>query len=174
MTVLHRSTGAILSDLARAIAGGAVCGAVLVLATGPVLTALGALGSAVFLWFAASTVVRGMAVVELSDGALASRSPLGSRHLDWDDLSGLRLRYFATRRDGARGWYSLKLATPSARLTVDSELDGFADVLARAREAAEDNGLALDSTTAFNLQQWGGAGGRAPFRATVPFLGSRP
>jgi len=172
MTVLHRSSRVIVWDLVRAVSGGAVCIIILVLAQGPIVTTLALLGTAVFLWFASNTLLRGLSAIELLPQGLVERSPLRRREIAWSELRGLRLRFYATRRDGSRGWYSLKLTSDAARITIDSELDDFASVLQQARAAAEANDLVYDSTTAFNLQQFGGSTEPAPFRSAARSIGT--
>ncbi len=55
----------------------------------------------------------------------------------------------------------LRLDDGKERLTLDSNLDGFAAVCARAERAALANALAIDDTTAENLRALS-RGKRAP------------
>ena len=80
----------------------------------------------------------------------------GGSALPWRELSGLRLRHFATRRDQTGGgWMELRLRSPSRRITVDSGLDGFSDILRAAHAAALANGTDFDPVTIANLQALG-------------------
>ena len=58
------------------------------------------------------------------------------RRIAWDGITRFGLSYFSTRRDGARGWMELKLASPAATLRVDSRLERFNELVGRAWSAA--------------------------------------
>lgn len=47
------------------------------------------------------------------------------RRIAWNEITRFGLAYFSTRRDGARGWMELKVASPAATLRVDSRLERF-------------------------------------------------
>lgn len=80
----------------------------------------------------------------------------GGRTLAWQELSGLRLRHFATRRDQpGGGWMELRLRGASQRITMDSGLEGFSDILRAALAAALANGVDFDPVTIANLQALG-------------------
>jgi hypothetical protein len=80
----------------------------------------------------------------------------GGGTLPWRELSGLRLRHFATRRDqSGGGWMELRLRGTGQRVTMDSGLDGFSDILRAAHAAALANGLSFDPVTTANLQAMG-------------------
>ena len=80
----------------------------------------------------------------------------GRHGLPWQDLAGVRLRHFTTRRAGAgSAWMELRLAGPGARITVDSELDGFLAVARAAHRAAIAKGLTLDPATVANFRALG-------------------
>lgn len=77
------------------------------------------------------------------------------RHIAWNEVSRFGLAYFSTRRDGARGWMELKVASPAATLRVDSRLDRFHDLVGRAWSAASRLGVQPDPTTRANLESLG-------------------
>jgi len=77
--------------------------------------------------------------------------PVG-REIPWEKMTGLRLAYYSTRRDGERGWMQLNLRSDSVRLTVDSRLIGFRELVEQAADAAHRNGLSLDAATRENLR----------------------
>jgi len=88
------------------------------------------------------------------------------RGIAWDEITRFGLSYFSTRRDGARGWMELKVASPAATLRVDSRLERFDELVARAWRAALRCGVEFDLTTLTNLEALGmtagepGPGGR--------------
>ena len=85
-------------------------------------------------------------------------SPPG-RHIAWDEITRFGLSYFSTRRDGARGWMELKVASPGATLRVDSRLDRFDELVERTWRAASRCGVEPDLTTRANLEALGMAVG---------------
>ena len=85
-------------------------------------------------------------------------SPPG-RRIAWDEITRFGLGYFSTRRDGARGWMELKVASPAATLRVDSRLERFDDLVVRIWSAASRCGVEPDLTTRANLEALGVAVG---------------
>ena len=81
------------------------------------------------------------------------------RHIVWNEITRFGLSYFSTRRDGARGWMELKLASPAATLRVDSRLERFDELVGRAWSAASRCGVEPDPTTRANLEALGMAAG---------------
>ena len=72
--------------------------------------------------------------------------------IQWADLCLLRLDYYSTRRDGEGGWMQLRLGDARRTIRIDSDLDGFAELVDAAARAAARRNLALDATTAANLK----------------------
>ena len=103
--------------------------------------------------------------VETDEGGLWFSPP--RRHIAWNEITRFGLAYFSTRRDGARGWMELKVASPSATLRVDSRLERFDELVRRVWSAASRSGVDVDATTRANLEALGmpvadpGAGGPA-------------
>ena len=81
-------------------------------------------------------------------------SPPG-RRIAWNEITRFGLSYFSTRRDGARGWMELKLASPAATLRVDSRMERFEELVGRAWRAASRCGVEPDLTTRANLESLG-------------------
>lgn len=83
----------------------------------------------------------------------------------WADLGDLSLRYYPTSRNRKKGWMSLTLkgGAPArdgkpAKIQLDSNLPGFAEIVARAAHAARANRLPMDRITADNMTAIGVAG----------------
>jgi hypothetical protein len=112
-----------------------------------VLTAAAAL----FLVYFGRTVCRQLTHIELDETGIRARGPLGAA-IRWDDLRLLRLDYYSTRADREGGWMQLKLGDAQHTIRIDSDLDGFAQVVERAARAAAQRALALDAATLANLQ----------------------
>ena len=77
------------------------------------------------------------------------------RRIAWNEITRFNLSYFSTRRDGARGWMELKVASPAATLRVDSRLERFNELVGHAWRAASRCGVEPDPTTRANLETLG-------------------
>lgn len=106
-----------------------------------------------FLIFGVQVYSRHRTRVELSHDGLHVAP--GNRDLSWDAVSKLALSYFTVRRDGQSGWMELTLDAGSERLRLDSRMEGFTEIAARAAQAATDNRLELDRATVENLGAMG-------------------
>lgn len=149
-------TRVLVIDYLRSGAGLAVSGGLLLSASLPaaaniVLAAVVLL----FLAYGLRSLCRHFSRIRLSEqGISATGAPFGATLL-WRDVTGLRLRYYSTRRDRRNGWLQLNLDGKNARLRIVSDLDDFQQVAARAAAAADANGLILDRTTKENLSSMG-------------------
>jgi hypothetical protein len=141
----------LVPDYARAGAGFALTGGPLLAVPADPIVAYALAGmAALFLLFGVRTALRHVTVVELSPEGIRSSGPLAAA-LPWSGLSSVRLSYYATRRDRAKGWMQLRLAGSGGRLSVDSAIDGFPAIAAAAYEAARRNRVRLSDITATNL-----------------------
>ncbi len=138
-----------------AMSGIAIVGCLAPIAAGgvqspPSLAGLGAV-ALLFAGFAVHAWRRGRRVVRVCDHEVGLVGRPATR-VRWDRLNRLTLRYYATRRDGENGWMQLRLQdTGGHRLSVESHLDGFGVVVARAARAAERRGVPMSPTTQANL-----------------------
>ena len=71
----------------------------------------------------------------------------------WNELEEFRLNYYPNGRKAAMGMLVVVLRNGRGRLKVDSTLDQFPALLARAAEAARERRLELHPTTQANLAQ---------------------
>ncbi|MGQ3032148.1 MAG: hypothetical protein ACT60Q_27680, partial [Ferrovibrionaceae bacterium] len=110
---------------------------------------LGGLG-ALFVAYGARTVWRQKATFTLDEAGLAVAGPF-ARRIAWEDLRGVSVRYYSTRRDRAEGWMHLTVRDARRRIAIDSSLEGFARIATAAARAAGRAGLELDDTTRSNL-----------------------
>lgn len=162
MTAHRYARKALAADLLRGAVGLAFTGGpLLVLEVGDwALWILGTL-AVLFLVFSLRNLMRWNTLVRTSDDGL-SFLPLGDRELPlpgcrrvglaWRDIRSVRLKFFSTKRDRSEGWMELRLDDGKGRMTLDSNLEGFAAICARAERAAIANALVLDETTAENLR----------------------
>jgi hypothetical protein len=153
---LHRyPTRALVGDYARAGAGLAMTlGPLLLVTPGPVMiAALGGVGT-LFLVFGVRTWRRQMTRIEVTEDGIAAEATGGRLRrtvISWRDLSGLKLKYYSTRRDRREGWLQMSLKADNRMVRLDSSLDDFLAVARRAAEAARLNGLRLSPATIGNL-----------------------
>ena len=140
----------LLLDYGRAAVGAGFSGAVLAAPTAPAVTMVAGGLAALFGIFALRTAARQITRYELSARGIAE---VGWRRisLNWDELDGMKLRYYAPRRKKTDGWMALSLRAGGRRLSIDSTLPGFEEVAALAIAAARRNGLDLDDVTVGNL-----------------------
>lgn len=110
--------------------------------------------SAIFGFFGYRTVRRHVTTISVGDADIRSQG-LGTRVLAWHDLKMLKLRYYGSRRQRARGegegFMQLTLRGAGASLTLESSVEGFEYIAWRAAKAARDNRVTLDQASAGNL-----------------------
>ena len=120
---------------------------------GPVLWVLTA-AAALFLVYFGRTFCRQLTHIELDETGIRARGPLGAV-IRWEDLRSLRLDYFSTRRDREGGWMQLRLRDTHRTIRMDSELDGFVDLVRAAVFEARRRGIHFDEPTRVNLDVLG-------------------
>ncbi|HTO84175.1 MAG TPA: hypothetical protein VMQ73_18260 [Methylomirabilota bacterium] len=153
---IHRySAKNLLPDYLRGAAGLAIGGGGWLLAPSAphVIVIFGGL-TVLFLLFTMRTVARQRAWIELTEESISigrGRETL----LRWSDLDRVKLRYYSTRRNRSGGWMTLKLSAGATSMSVDSNIDGFDAIAARAARALRDNRLLTDDTTVANLAALG-------------------
>jgi hypothetical protein len=139
----------LLEDYARGAAGLVFLGVALVPMHWGLHLVFG-LVAALLLSFGVRTVLRGRSRIVLDEGGIAIVGPIGKR-VAWTALDGLKLRYFSTRRDRKRGWMELTVRGAGAKLAVESQIDGFEEIVRAAAKAAVARGLTVDPSTEGNL-----------------------
>jgi hypothetical protein len=146
----------LMADYGRAAIGAVLCGApVLALDVNHWLGGILLAGCALFVLFGLRTALRQRTRYVLSDETLCVDGPIGTL-VEWSRLNRLKLSYFSTKRDRTDGWMQLTLGSTGSRaVKVDSSLDGFHDVVARAAQAAEGAKLELSMATRANLRSMG-------------------
>jgi hypothetical protein len=119
----------------------------------PVAWVLGAV-AALFLVYFARTVCRQLTHINLDEAGIRAKGPLGAV-IRWEDLRSLRLDYYSTRRDREGGWMQLRLRDARRTIRIDSELDGFVELVRAAALEARRRGVDIDEATRANLDQLG-------------------
>lgn len=152
----HRySPQKLLPDYLRGAAGLSISAGLCALAPNvtAVLVIFGGLGL-LFALFLLQTAQRQFLRLEMTEGAIGTAAN-PSRAKPWRDLRNLRLRYYALRRNKPGGWMMLRLGFPGRRISVDSTIEGFDDIVARAVRELRDRPVALDDVTIANLAALG-------------------
>ncbi len=150
-------------DYARAGLGLALTGTPLLFAApSTVLFAIFGGLAALFFAFGLRTWARHMTVVDMTATEISAGGPSfisghvsGRVTLAWKDVSAVKLGYFSTKRERTEGWMHLKLQGGGKTLRLESDLEGFTTIAARAASAATANGLALSAATLSNFKALG-------------------
>ena len=155
MPLYRYPAAATAADYARGLGGIALTGGpFFALAPGGPLAWILAACMLLFLVYFVRAVVRHLTRIELSEAGIAALGPFG-RAIPWDELRSMKLNYYTTRSDRSGGWMQLDLGTGKRALSVDSRLEGFADVAGVAAQEARRRGCHLDETTLSNLKALG-------------------
>ena len=109
--------------------------------------------------FGLRTALRHNTSIEMTDTEIRANGLVAggifTRTIAWAELDRLRLAYYSTRRDRKSGWMQLELGGGGKRLSLDSRIAGFGEVVRRAAEAAGENHLQVSEATAANLEALG-------------------
>jgi hypothetical protein len=146
----------LVADYSRAATGVVLCGApLLLLEVNTWLAAILLAGFGLFTLFLIRTALRHRTRYVLGPDTLCADGPVGTL-VEWSRLDRMKLSYFSTKRDRTDGWMQLAVGSTGGRLVkVDSSLEGFHDIVARATEAAEATRLSLSDATKANLRSMG-------------------
>jgi hypothetical protein len=155
MAAYRYPVGAVAADYARGLGGIALTGGPLLLMTpsGALAWVLAAC-MALFLVYFVRAVVRHLTRIELTGTGIAARGPFGGA-VPWDELRSMKLSYYTTRSDRTGGWMQLDLSTGAGSVSVDSRLEGFAEVAGTAAREAQRRRCPLDQATLLNLKALG-------------------
>jgi hypothetical protein len=143
---------ALAADYLRAVLGlAATAGPLAFVDPTPVIAWPLAALAALFLVYCARTVRRQLTSIELNEAGIRASGPFGAG-IRWDELRSIRLDYYSTRRDREGGWMQLKLRGARSALRVDSELEGFVELVRAAAGEARRRGHELDPDSLDNLK----------------------
>jgi hypothetical protein len=148
-------SSAMVGDYLRAAAGLVPTG--VLFATVPIGTvAATVLGTfaAVFGVFGLRTVLRHGTSIEMTDDGLRTHG-VSNRTIRWAELDRIKLAYYSTRRDRRAGWMQLELVASGTKVSLDSRIAGFDQVVRRAADAAAIRGIELNEATVANLESLG-------------------
>ena len=69
----------------------------------------------------------------------------------------IRLRYFSTRKDrtGESGWFELTIRDPKSKISIDSTINGFEQIMQNCLDIIHQNKLTPSETTVENFSSAG-------------------
>jgi hypothetical protein len=148
-------TSALRGDYIRAGIGVLVTGGMLIGASAvPVMFVLIGAIFLLFLGFGLQTWSRHMSMFEIMPDGLMVYG-LRRKKLAWSDLQGARLRFFTTKKDRDAGWMELTILSESGKTRIDSNIEGFKEILSAVAKQTESRGLPLDENSVENLRSLG-------------------
>ena len=103
-----------------------------------------------FLGFGLQTLSRHMTMITLEPDRLLVFG-LRRKQIKWEEIVGVGLKYYSTKKDRGSGWMELTVKTPSSQTKIDSSLDGFNEIAAKVAGVAEENGTKIDEDSIENF-----------------------
>jgi len=153
--VFRYTPATIVADYARSLIGlGVTLGPLTLFEPAAWLSAILAVGAALFLVYAVRSVARHSLQIVLDESGIEARGLFGVA-IAWDALRSVDVNYYTTHRDGRNGWTELVVRSARGKIRIESTLAGFPGIAARvAREALQRN-CQLDDRTRTNLAALG-------------------
>ena len=115
-----------------------------------------AAGALLFLGFFLRTAQRHLTTFSFSNDTFQANGPLG-KNISLPAVIDIRLRYFSTRKDrtGEGGWFELTIQDPKSKISVDSTINGFDQIMQHCVDIIHQNKLAPSETTIENFSSAG-------------------
>lgn len=127
----HYPLQALMPDYLRSAAGVAITAGPLPWLSGGVTFVLGGL-ALVFAGFGLVTWMRQRTVVTIGPSGIRADGPR-TMDMPWTGIDRVDLRYFGSRRqqdrDQSKGWMQLRVDGGGRKLRIDSQIDGFGDLM---------------------------------------------
>ena len=157
MTIFHYPMNALRGDYLRGAIGLFVTVGLLIAATKiTIFQYLFAAGALLFLGFFLRTAQRHLTTFSFSNDSFQANGPLG-KSLSLPAVIDIRLRYFSTQKnrtdDG--GWFELTIRDPKNKISVDSTINGFDQIMQHCVDIIHQNKLAPSETTIENFSSAG-------------------
>ena len=115
-----------------------------------------AAGALLFLGFFLRTAQRHLTTFRFSNDAFQAKGPFG-KSISLPAVIDIRLRYFSTRKDrtGESGWFELTIRDPKSKISVDSTINGFDQIMQNCLGIIHQNKLTPSETTIENFSSAG-------------------
>ena len=157
MTIFHYPISALRGDYLRGAIGLFVTVGLLIAATKiTIFQYLFAAGALLFLGFFLRTAQRHLTTFSFSNDTFQEKGPLG-KSISLPAVIDIRLRYFSTRKDrtGESGWFELTIRDPKTKISVDSTINGFEQIMQNCLDIIHQNKLTPSETTIENFSSAG-------------------
>ena len=157
MTSFHYPMNALRGDYLRGAIGLFVTVGLLIAATKiTIFQYIFAAGAVLFLGFFLRTAQRHLTTFSFSNDTFQANGPLG-KNISLPAVIDIRLRYFSTRKDrtGEGGWFELTIRDPKSKISVDSTINGFEQIMQRCVNTIHQNKLTPSETTIENFSSAG-------------------
>jgi hypothetical protein len=151
MTCYAYPASAMYGDYVRAAAGFVPTATILAAMPVGTVAATALMGFvALFAVFGLRTILRHGTRFEVTESALRA-SGLRRTSIAWGELDRMTLAYYSTRRDRRDGWMQLELRSGWTKVRLDSQIEGFAELVDKSARAATSRGLTFSVATLANL-----------------------
>ena len=113
-------------------------------------------GALLFFGYYLTTAQRHLTTFSFSNDTFQANGPLG-KNISLPAVIDIRLRYFSTRKDrtGEGGWFELTIRDPKSKISVDSTINGFDQIMQHCVDIIHQNKLAPSETTIENFSSAG-------------------
>lgn len=112
-------------------------------------------GAGLFGWLGVRTLARRGAAYRLTEDGLVMPSGFFMVMIRWDQVTGVKLRYYSTKKDRSGGWMQMTIRAGRGSHSIESQLTGFDIIAARVAELVLERGLPVDATTKENFLSLG-------------------
>lgn len=112
-------------------------------------------GATLFGWLGIRTLARRGAAFRLTEDGLILPRGFFMIMIRWNQITGVNLRYYSTKKDKSGGWMQLTIQAGRGRTSIESQLIGFDTIAARVAQMILDRELPVDATTKENFLSLG-------------------
>ena len=157
MTIFHYPMNALRGDYLRGAIGLFVTVGLLIAATKiTIFQYIFAAGAVLFLGFFLRTAQRHLTTFSFSNDTFQANGPLG-KNISLPAVIDIRLRYFSTQKKptGAGGSFELTIRDPKNKISEDSSINGFDQIMQHCVDIIHQNKLAASERTIENFSSAG-------------------
>lgn len=112
-------------------------------------------GAGLFGWLGLRTLTRRRVACQLTEEGLILPRGFFMFMVRWDQITGVKLRYYSAKKDRSGGWMQLTIRARRGSYNIESQLAGFDTIAARVAERVLERGIAVDATTKENFLSLG-------------------
>lgn len=112
-------------------------------------------GAGLFGWLGLRTLARRGTACRVTPEGVVLPGAVSMVLVPWDRVTGVKLRYYSTKKDKSGGWMQLIIRAGRRSHSIESQLAGFDAIAARVAEQVLERGLPVDETTKENFLSLG-------------------